>query len=116
MIDYLSLKLGWTTDQILDNAHFDNQRKVALYEALDEYERTRIVPAVAVGFDKKATKEIMNRHRRGLHKLNQILRGDYLEKDEESEIFQMFGSKENIERFLRDLRDNKVKGRQILRG
>ena len=48
MIDYLCLKLGWHTDEVLDNAHFDNRRKYRSYQLMDEMANTRMVTTVPI--------------------------------------------------------------------
>ncbi len=48
MIDYLCLKLGWSSEQVLNNPHFDNQRKLDVYMAMDEISKRWPIYAIPV--------------------------------------------------------------------
>lgn len=55
MIDYLCLKLSWHTDEVLDNAHFDNRRKYRSYQLMDEMANTRLVTTIPILSDSNMT-------------------------------------------------------------
>lgn len=109
MIDYLCLKLGWSTDEVMDNAHFDNQRKFHFYSAIDEVERTRLLPAIPLGFNTKVTRKLSARHQKAVSYLNKFLRGSGAEiKDEENPTLIALGGEEGARKFLRDVMGGKV--------
>ena len=114
MIDFLCLKLGWKTDDVLDNAHFDNERKFYFYNLLDNVERTRILPALPVGFDKKVSRKVSQRHKGAISELNKYLRGTGIKtqtsegSESENPTFDMFGSKERAQKFFDDLHKGKL--------
>jgi hypothetical protein len=107
------LKLGWTTDQVLDNAHFDNERKFQFYQALDGVERTRFIPAVPLGFDKKVTQKARSKANSAISNLNKFLKGSGAERQQENDLLDLFGGKQGFEKFLRDMKDGKVPMKQL---
>lgn len=115
LIDYLCLKLGWTTNQVLDNAHFDNERKFNTYMCLDRFEHNRLVPAIPVGFDKNINKKVQDRFNSAINELKEII-GLGAQKPGESEIEQMFGGKANIEEFFRQVSNDQLPMKEIHKG
>lgn len=81
MVDYLCLKLSWDTDKVLDNAHFDNVRKLMLYIAMDEESKTREMFKIPV-FDGKMGKKAAANFNRASKNLQAITSGKPIDEDE----------------------------------
>lgn len=113
VIDYLCLKLGWSTDQVMDNPHFDTERKFEFYQAMDNVERSRFIFAVPLGFDKKTTQSARGKYNQAVNKLNKFMKGSGAEQKQQNELLDMLGGKDGFEKFMRDMKAGKVEMKQL---
>lgn len=114
MLDYLGLKLGWDSNKVLNNAHFDNERKLRLYLAMDDYERTRFISAIPLGFDKKTTAQLSRARTHAIKNLQDLMQGSDHEVDKEDELKRMLGgSQKNIESFFKKIAGNKMPTKKL---
>jgi len=105
--------LGWCSDQVLDNAHFDNERKFNFYQAMDRVEKTRFINAIPLGLDKKVTQKARKNANKAINDLDKFIRVPITKSDENEELNDLFKDKGGFERFMRDMKDGKVKMRQL---
>ena len=118
MIDYLCLKLGWTTAQVLDNPQFDNERKMQFYSIKDEIEKARPIAVIPLGFDKGGvTREVQKRYGDLLVELQNFINLGHVEDkklDEAKELEKMLGgTKAGIEDFFRKVTNNQIPMKRI---
>lgn len=68
----MCLKLSWTTDEVLRNAHFDNKRKFDLYTALDQSERLRPIMALPI-IDNDTFQRVQDRYQGSLEQVMKLM-------------------------------------------
>jgi len=114
MIDYLCLRLGWTTDQVLDNADFDNMRKLRLYVAMDDEERARLLPAIPLGFEKTITQQVVTRSEKATRAIEELRNGDSDSRVKpEEKLIAEFGGLDRVKKFFEHMGSGKKPARQL---
>lgn len=97
---------------MLDNAHFDNERKVEFYRLMDRVNETRPIAAIPLGFDKggPVTKKILGDHKKALDDLNEGQKSN-IPISKKDELVAMFEDKGGPEMFFKDFDDGKITGK-----
>ncbi len=118
-VDYLCLKLGWTTQQVLANAHHDNLRKLSFYHRLDRYNHIHPLGVIPLGFDKDGTKSYFDEFKavaKDLENFSNMVEGEGLKSNEPDELDEYLQSEAGFMDLLKSVKNGNLKGEKLAGG